>query len=214
MEARILRTLAALGVPGVALGVFYLLLRQFGFQFSTIDPVASAGIAILFLLLVAGVTLYALRHTGAAVASVAPATGSDLQADRGVPPAQVVEMFRALLQQVDSERQGRLPEPSHADRGQQGLRAIDRQSISKFLALVLRHRPQAAALKLDNQGWVDVAPLITGVNAAGYRLTSDDLDHIVSTSLGQRGEPRFTLSPDKKRIRANWGHTFPLSGKI
>jgi hypothetical protein len=61
-----LRTLAALGVPGVAFSVFYLLLRQFGFQFSTINPTASAGIAVLFLLIVGGVTIYALRHIGAA----------------------------------------------------------------------------------------------------------------------------------------------------
>jgi hypothetical protein len=211
MEDRILRALATLGVPGVALGVFYLLLRQFGFQFSTIDPVASAGIAILFLLLVAGVTFYALRHTGAAVASARPTTGSDLQTDRGVPPAQVVEMFRVLLQRIDSERQDRLPEPSQADRGQQGLRAIGCQSISKFLALVLRHKPKVAALTPDNHGWVDVTTLIKGVNAAGYRLTTDDLNQIVGNSIGRENEPRFALSPDKRRIRANWGHTFPLS---
>jgi hypothetical protein len=81
MEAKILRTLATLGVPGVALGVFYLLLRQFGFQFTTIGPVASAAIAILFLLLVAGVTLYALRHFGTTVGSARPVTDSGLQAD-------------------------------------------------------------------------------------------------------------------------------------
>jgi hypothetical protein len=199
-------------VPGIALGIFYLLLRQFGFQFSTIDPVASAAIAVLFLLLVAGVTLYALRHFGAAVSSARPRVGMDLHADRGVPPEQVVEMFRALLRQVDSERQGHSPKPPEANRDGQGLRTIDRRSLSKFLALVLRHKPDAAALRLDSQGWVDIATLIRGVNAAGYHLTSGDLDEIVRTSLGQRGEPRFTLSPDKRRIRANWGHTLPISG--
>lgn len=212
MEARILRTLATLGVPGVALGVFYLLLRQFGFQFSTIGPIASASIAILFLLLVAGVTLYALRHFGVAVTSPQPVTGSASRTDQGVPPTQVVEMFRVLLRQVDSEQQNNSTEPPEAGRDPQCLRAIDRQSVGKFLALVLRHKPDAAALKLDAQGWVEAATLIKGVNAAGYSLTSDDLDQIVRTSLGQRGERRFALSHDKKRIRANWGRTFPTSG--
>jgi hypothetical protein len=59
-----------------------------------IDPTASAGIAILFLLIVGGVTLYALRHTGAAAPAGSPLTGSEPQIDHGVPPAQVVEMFR------------------------------------------------------------------------------------------------------------------------
>lgn len=112
---------------------------------------------------------------------------------------------------MDSE-QGRFPESSRASRQELGERTIDQLRISKFLALVLRHKPGAAALKIDNNGWADVSTLISGVNAAGYRLTSDDLDKIVRTSLGNRGEKRFSYSPDKRRIRANWGHSFPPSG--
>ena len=62
MEARILRILAPLGLPGLALGVFYLLLRQFGFQFSVISPATSGVIAILFLLIVGTVTLYTIIY--------------------------------------------------------------------------------------------------------------------------------------------------------
>lgn len=61
MESRILRGLVTLGVPGVALGIFYLLLRSFGFSFSAIGSEASAFIAILFLLIVGGITFYALH---------------------------------------------------------------------------------------------------------------------------------------------------------
>lgn len=61
MESRIIRILVALGVPGVALGIFYLLLRGFGFDFSRISPGWSAIVAIMFLLLVASVTTYALH---------------------------------------------------------------------------------------------------------------------------------------------------------
>lgn len=203
MEAGILRTVVGLGVPGVALGIFYLLLRQFGFQFSTIDPTASACIAILFLLIVGGVTLYALRHTKA----IAAGQG----VDRGIPPAHVVEMFRALLQQVDLGQEGSVTRSSKANLGYGDQGAIDRTKIGKFLALVLRHRPETAALKPDNQGWVDVATLISGVNAAGYRLSPEDLELVVGTSTGKGGTPRFSFSPDKRRVRANWGHSFPLS---
>lgn len=61
MENKILRVAATLGVPGLALAVMYLLLKSFGFNFSTIDPTMSAAIAIIFLILVGGITAYALH---------------------------------------------------------------------------------------------------------------------------------------------------------
>jgi hypothetical protein len=38
MKSRILQAMVVLGVPWVALGVFYLLLQGFGFKLSTIGP--------------------------------------------------------------------------------------------------------------------------------------------------------------------------------
>jgi len=64
MESRLLKILVVLGVPGVALGVFYLLLKQFGFEFSRIGSNASAIIAMTFLLLVGGITFFALHRWG------------------------------------------------------------------------------------------------------------------------------------------------------
>ena len=61
METRLLRILAVLGIPGVALGIFYLLLRAFNFKFAQIDPGWTAIIAIMFLLVVGGVTAFALH---------------------------------------------------------------------------------------------------------------------------------------------------------
>lgn len=60
MENKLIKILIALGVPGVALGIFYLLLRGFEFKFTQIDANMTAYIIILFLLLVGTVTLYAL----------------------------------------------------------------------------------------------------------------------------------------------------------
>ena len=61
MEVKFIRALVTLGVPGVALGIFYLLLRSFNFQFSQIGPASTAGIAIIFLLIVGMITFYALH---------------------------------------------------------------------------------------------------------------------------------------------------------
>jgi len=63
-EAELMRVLVSLGIPGVALGVFYLLLRRFGFKFEQISKAWAAIIAIIFLLIVGGVTFYALRLWG------------------------------------------------------------------------------------------------------------------------------------------------------
>jgi putative RNA 2'-phosphotransferase len=75
--------------------------------------------------------------------------------------------------------------------------------ISKFLSLVLRHEPARAGLTLDSAGWVDVDDLLRGCAKAGKPLTRDQLETIVAESDKQR----FALSEDRKRIRANQGHS-------
>lgn len=62
MESRILRILVSLGIPGVALGILYLLFRQFHFEFETIPAVYAAWIAALFMLIVGGIIFYSLAR--------------------------------------------------------------------------------------------------------------------------------------------------------
>jgi len=62
MESKFIRILVTLGVPGVALGIFFLLLRTFNFQFSQVNATWTAAIAIIFLLLVGAITLFALHR--------------------------------------------------------------------------------------------------------------------------------------------------------
>ena len=77
---------------------------------------------------------------------------------------------------------------------------------SKFLTLVLRHHPEVAGITLDSQGWVDVDQLLKGIKAAGRPMDRDDLFNLVRDS----DKKRFTLSEDKKRIRAAQGHSIPV----
>lgn len=62
MESKFIRALVTLGVPGVALGIFYLLLKSMHFEFSRIDATWSALIVILFLLTVGGVIFFSLHR--------------------------------------------------------------------------------------------------------------------------------------------------------
>lgn len=76
--------------------------------------------------------------------------------------------------------------------------------ISKFLSLVLRHEPGSIGLTLDAQGWADVSELVA---KATLPLTPAVIETVVATN----DKKRFALSEDKKRIRANQGHSIPVA---
>jgi putative RNA 2'-phosphotransferase len=75
--------------------------------------------------------------------------------------------------------------------------------LSKFLSLILRHKPEAVGLALDPQGWVSIDVLIAKCNKAGTRFTREELLHVVEYN----DKKRFTVSEDGKRIRAAQGHS-------
>ncbi|SEB67407.1 RNA 2'-phosphotransferase [Rhodobacter sp. 24-YEA-8] len=77
---------------------------------------------------------------------------------------------------------------------------------SKLLSLVLRHQPELAQVILEPGGWVNVADLLTGLKMAGHALTREELEDIVANS----DKKRFTLSEDRKMIRAAQGHSQPV----
>ena len=41
--------------------------------------------------------------------------------------------------------------------------------LSKFLSLILRHKPEAANIELDEHGWANVEDLIIGINQTGQK---------------------------------------------
>ena len=75
--------------------------------------------------------------------------------------------------------------------------------LSKFLALVLRHKPEAARTTLDQEGWADVNKLIQGCRSAGHMLDRAALERIVR----EDAKGRYTFSENGQRIRANQGHS-------
>lgn len=84
--------------------------------------------------------------------------------------------------------------------------AVDRElvRISKFLSLVLRHRPQAVGLELDEQGWVGVDALLEAVSRSGR----DPLDRAtLERVVAQNDKQRFAFSDDGRCIRASQGHS-------
>jgi putative RNA 2'-phosphotransferase len=75
--------------------------------------------------------------------------------------------------------------------------------VSKFLSYVLRHEPQAIGLKLDSEGWAEIALLIAGAQKAGHTLDVGLIRKVVETS----DKKRFSISQDGLSIRAVQGHS-------
>ncbi|MEO1263360.1 MAG: RNA 2'-phosphotransferase [Bacteroidota bacterium] len=71
---------------------------------------------------------------------------------------------------------------------------------SKFLSLVLRHRPERIGLSLDENGWAKVEDLLEKLP---FPLDFASLKNIVDTSDKQR----FAFNEDFSLIRANQGHS-------
>jgi len=75
--------------------------------------------------------------------------------------------------------------------------------VSKFLALVLRHDPARVGVTLDTGGWADVDVLLAAAARHGMAFGRDELEAVVRDNPKQR----FTLDPERNRIRANQGHS-------
>ena len=84
--------------------------------------------------------------------------------------------------------------------------------ISKLLSYLLRHKPDAVGLTLDDQGWADVDTLIDKINTSnqGATLNRSRLQEVV---LGN-DKKRFTLSGDGQKIRAAQGHSIDIDLKL
>lgn len=81
---------------------------------------------------------------------------------------------------------------------------------SRFLSLVLRHKPQTIGIALDPEGWADVDEL---VEKSKGRLTVS----LVIRAVAENDKQRFTLEtlPDgTRRIRARQGHTVEVDLKL
>jgi putative RNA 2'-phosphotransferase len=86
----------------------------------------------------------------------------------------------------------------------------DIKLISKFLSLILRHKPEEINLQLDENGWVSVKELIEKANAKGIVLDKAMLEVIVETN----DKKRFAFNTDKTMIRASQGHSIDVELKL
>ena len=83
------------------------------------------------------------------------------------------------------------------------------KETSKFISLILRHKPETIGITLDEHGWADVQELIEGVNKI-FPLDMTALERIVDKDEKQR----YSFNEDKTLIRANQGHSIPVDVEL
>lgn len=86
---------------------------------------------------------------------------------------------------------------------------MDYTSVSRYISLILRHKPEEAGIALDEHGWANVEELINGVSK-NYHINVDILEEIVRTDNKQR----YSFNDDHTLIRANQGHSIPVDVEL
>ncbi len=82
-------------------------------------------------------------------------------------------------------------------------------TLSKFLSLILRHKPETIGIKLDKHGWANVDELIKRMSKEKY-INKDILEYIVEHDDKQR----YGFNEDKTMIRANQGHSIKVDVEL
>ncbi len=77
--------------------------------------------------------------------------------------------------------------------------------ISKYLSLILRHKPYIANISLDNHGWANVEELLEGIKPK-YNIDLKRLEEIVREDNKQR----YSFDSTHSLIRANQGHSINI----
>ena len=84
------------------------------------------------------------------------------------------------------------------------------KKLSKFLSLVLRHKPETIGIALDEHGWADIEELLQGIQRTGISIDFPLLERIVA----ENDKQRFSFSEGRKKIRANQGHSVQVDVEL
>ena len=83
------------------------------------------------------------------------------------------------------------------------------KDLSRFISLILRHKPEVIGISLDEHGWANVDELLAGIGRT-RPITMEILEEIVRTDEKQR----YTFNEDHTRIRAAQGQSIDQTGLI
>ncbi len=81
------------------------------------------------------------------------------------------------------------------------------KKISKFLSLVLRHKPETIGLHLDENGWVETQELLEKLAKNNKKIDLKGLKEVVENN----DKKRFAFNADGTKIRASQGHSVQVN---
>ncbi len=83
------------------------------------------------------------------------------------------------------------------------------QETSRYMSLILRHKPEAIGIQLDEHGWANVDELI-----AGIAMTQPFDMNLLEKIVAEDNKQRYSFNEDKTLIRANQGHSIPVDVEL
>ncbi|MBD3161819.1 MAG: RNA--NAD 2'-phosphotransferase [Candidatus Eisenbacteria bacterium] len=86
----------------------------------------------------------------------------------------------------------------------------DLERLSRFLAMVLRHRPESAGITLDEEGWVSVERLVEALRRSWRKGPVNEAIIRRIVDLDAKGRYEIATAGGPPRIRAAYGHSVPL----
>jgi putative RNA 2'-phosphotransferase len=86
---------------------------------------------------------------------------------------------------------------------------MSKNDTSRYLSLILRHKPEVIGITLDAHGWAKVSEVLEGINRTQF-LDMEMLEEIVRTDNKQR----YSFNEDKTLIRANQGHSVQVDVEL
>ena len=86
---------------------------------------------------------------------------------------------------------------------------MTQKDTSKYISLILRHKPEVIHITLDEHGWASVDELIEGVSKT-HPIDMKILEEIVASDEKQR----YSFNEDRTLIRANQGHSISVDVEL
>ena len=83
------------------------------------------------------------------------------------------------------------------------------KETSKYISLILRHKPETIGIELDEHGWANVDELIAGISK------THEMNHAILEEIVEKDEKqRYSFNEDKTLIRANQGHSIQVDVEL
>lgn len=90
------------------------------------------------------------------------------------------------------------------------MKKLTGSDLSKYLSLILRHKPDSIGLKLNEYGYADIEELIDKANQNNIQIDKRELHKVIETNNKQR----FLVAQNGKCIKATQGHSFQVKLEI